>query len=160
VQTKRTYTYGTHAAKVAVDPRTGKVKILDYIAVEDIGRAINPLLAHGQAIGGVVQALGGIFLEHLVYDKNGQLLTGSFADYKLPTASDFPHIRCVCLEAAPSPSNPLGAKGAGEGSIVPVAAAITNAVSSALARYRVQICELPLTLPRVWQLTQNETARS
>jgi aerobic carbon-monoxide dehydrogenase large subunit len=151
-QTKRTYTYGTHAAIVAVDPGTGKVRLLDYVAVEDIGRAINPLLAHGQAVGGVVQGLGGVFLEHLIYDTSGQALTGSFADYLMPTAPDFPTIRCFCLEEAPSPSNPLGAKGAGEGAVIPVGAVIANAVSAALAPLRVQVRDLPLTAPRVWAL--------
>jgi carbon-monoxide dehydrogenase large subunit len=153
-QTKRTYTYGTHAARVAVDPWTGKVRLLDYVAVEDIGRAINPLLAHGQAVGAIVQGLGGVFLEHLIYDASGQLLTGSFADYLLPTAQDFPIVRCFCLEEAPSPSNPLGAKGAGEGAIIPVGAVIANAVSAALAPFGAQVRELPLTAPHVWTLVR------
>src|SRR5262249_621797 len=147
--------YGTHAARVAVDPGTGKVRLLDYVAVEDIGRAINPLLAHGQAIGAIVQGLGGVFLEHLIYDASGQILTGSFADYLLPTAQDFPIVRCFCLEEAPSPSNPLGAKGAGEGAIIPVGAVIANAVSAALAPFGAQVRELPLTAPRVWTLVSN-----
>src|SRR6476619_628341 len=109
---KRTYSYGAHAAHVAVDPKTGRVELLDYVAVEDVGRIINPLTLHGQVIGSIVQGLGGAFLEHFVYDQDGQLLTGSFADYLLPTASDFPRIRAVALEERPSPTNPLGAKGA------------------------------------------------
>lgn len=151
-QTRRTYSYGSHAAHVAVDPRTGRVKVLDYVAVEDVGRMINPLLVHGQAIGAVVQGLGGVFLDEFVYDRDGQLLNASLADYLLPTASDFPRIRCVSLELAPSPSNPLGAKGAGEGGIVAVAAAIGNAVAAALAGFGVEIRELPLTPPRLWRL--------
>ena len=87
---KRTYSYGAHAAHVAVDPKTGHVELLDYVAVEDVGRIINPLTLHGQCVGAIVQGLGGAFLEHLIYDEDGQLLTGSFADYLLPTASDFP----------------------------------------------------------------------
>lgn len=150
LQDKRTYTYGTHAARVAVDPRTGRVKLLDYVAVEDIGKIMNPLLAHGQAVGSVVQGLGGVFLERLAYDESGQLLTGSLADYMMPTATDFPVIRCISLENAPSPSNPLGAKGAGEGGVVPVAGAVANAVSAALRPLAVEIRELPLTPPRVW----------
>ncbi|HXS39528.1 MAG TPA: molybdopterin cofactor-binding domain-containing protein, partial [Stellaceae bacterium] len=129
---KRTYSYGAHAAHVAVDPRTGLVELLDYVAVEDVGRIINPLTLHGQAVGAIVQGLGGTFLEHFVYDQDGQLLTGSFADYLLPTASDFPRIRAVALEAKPSPTNPLGAKGAGEGGIIPVGGVIANAVAAAL----------------------------
>ena len=87
------FSYGTHAAHVAVDPRTGRVKLIDFIAIEDIGRVLNPLIAHGQALGAIVQGLGGTFMEHLRYDEDGQLLTASLADYLLPTAADFPAIR-------------------------------------------------------------------
>jgi carbon-monoxide dehydrogenase large subunit len=153
--TKRTYTSGAHAAYVAVDPRTGRVKLLDYVAVEDVGRMVNPLLVHGQAIGALVQGLGGAFLDEFIYGRDGQLLNASFADYLLPTADDFPNIRSVSLEIAPSATNPLGAKGAGEGGIVPVAAAIGNAVSAALAGLGVQVRELPLSPPRVWRLIED-----
>jgi carbon-monoxide dehydrogenase large subunit len=149
---KRTYSYGAHAAHVAVDPKTGHVELIDYVAVEDVGRIINPLTLHGQAIGAIVQGLGGAFLEHFVYDEDGQLLTGSFADYLLPTASDFPNIRTVALEEKPSPNNPLGAKGAGEGGIIPVAGVIANAVAAALRSLGVEPRELPLSPPRVWAL--------
>jgi aerobic carbon-monoxide dehydrogenase large subunit len=155
---KRTYSYGAHAAHVAVDAKTGHVELLDYVAVEDVGRIINPLTLHGQCVGAIVQGLGGAFLEHFVYDENGQLLTGSFADYLLPTASDFPHIRAVALEDKPSPTNPLGAKGAGEGGTIPVGGVIANAVAAALGSLGVQPRELPLSPSRVWELI--ETARS
>jgi carbon-monoxide dehydrogenase large subunit len=156
---KRTYGYGAHAAEVAVDPKTGHVEVLDYVAVEDVGRIINPLTLHGQTIGAIVQGLGGVFLEHFVYDADGQLLTGSFADYLLPTASDFPNIHAVALEECPSPNNPLGAKGAGEGGIIPVAGVIANAVAAALGSLGVQPRELPLSPPRVWQLISERTNR-
>jgi aerobic carbon-monoxide dehydrogenase large subunit len=149
---RRTYSYGAHAAHVAVDPKTGRVELLDYVAVEDVGRIINPLTLHGQAVGAIVQGLGGAFLEHFVYDQDGQLLTGSLADYLLPTASDFPNIRAVALEDKPSPTNPLGAKGAGEGGIIPVGGVIANAVAAALASLGVEPRELPLSPPRVWEL--------
>jgi len=149
---KRTYSYGAHAADVAVDPKTGRVELLDYVAVEDVGRIINPLTLHGQAVGAIVQGLGGAFLEHFVYDQDGQLLTGSFADYLLPTASDFPRIRAVALEERPSPTNPLGAKGAGEGGIIPVGGVIANAVAAALGPPRVEPRDLPPSPPRVWEL--------
>lgn len=155
----RTYSYGTHAAHVTVDPRTGAVKILDYIAVEDVGRAINPAIVHGQAIGAIVQGLGGVFLDHLIYDDQGQLLNASLADYLVPTASDFPVLRAVTLELRPSPSNPLGAKGAGEGGIVAVAAATANAVAAALAPLHVEIHHLPLTPPRLWRLIKDARER-
>jgi aerobic carbon-monoxide dehydrogenase large subunit len=148
----RTYSYGAHAAHVAVDPKTGHVELLDYVAVEDVGRIINPATLHGQAVGAIVQGLGGAFLEHFIYDAEGQLLTGSFADYLLPTASDFPRIRAVALEERPSPTNPLGAKGAGEGGIIPVAGVVANAVADALSSFSAQPRELPLSPPRVWAL--------
>jgi len=151
---KYTWAYGTQAAHVAVDPDTGHVKVLDYMSVEDVGRMINPATLHGQAIGSIVQGLGGTFLEHLVYDENGQLLTGSFADYLLPTASDFPKVRSVTVELKPSPNNPLGAKGAGEGGIIPVGGIIANAVADALRHLNVQPMELPLSPPRIWALVE------
>jgi aerobic carbon-monoxide dehydrogenase large subunit len=152
---KRTYSYGAHAAYVAVDPKTGHVELIDYVAVEDVGRIVNPLTLHGQCVGAVVQGLGGAFLEHFIYDEDGQLLTGSFADYLMPTASDFPQIRAVALEDKPSPLNPLGAKGAGEGGIIPVGGVVANAVAAALSSLGVQPRELPLSPPQVWQLIQD-----
>src|SRR3981081_2649602 len=92
---KRTYSYGAHAAHVAVDPKTGQIDVLDYVAVEDVGRIINPLTLHGQAVGAIVQGLGGALLEHFVYDEDGQLLTGSFADYLITNTGEFPRER-VC----------------------------------------------------------------
>jgi aerobic carbon-monoxide dehydrogenase large subunit len=154
---KRTYSYGAHAAHVTVDPKTGHVALIDYVAVEDVGRIINPLTLHGQAIGAVVQGLGGALMEQFLYDTDGHMLTGSLADYLLPTASDFLAIRAVALEAKPSPHNPLGAKGAGEGGIIPVGGVIANAVAAALASLGVQPRELPLSPPRVWQLIQDAT---
>jgi aerobic carbon-monoxide dehydrogenase large subunit len=155
---KRTYSYGAHAAHVAVDPKTGHVELLDYVAVEDAGRIINPLTLHGQVVGAIVQGLGGAFLEHFVYDQEGQLLTGSFADYLMPTASDFPHIRAIALEEKPSPNNPLGAKGAGEGGIIPVGGVIANAVAAALGSLGVEPRELPLSPSRLWELIQARIA--
>jgi carbon-monoxide dehydrogenase large subunit len=151
---KRTYSYGAHAAYVAVDPRTGQVELIDYVAVEDVGRIVNPLTLHGQCVGAVVQGLGGTLLEHFIYDENGQFLTGSLADYLLPTASDFPNIRAVALEEKPSPINPMGFKGAGEGGIIPVGGVVANAVAAALGSLGVKLYELPLSPPRVWQLIQ------
>jgi carbon-monoxide dehydrogenase large subunit len=146
---RRTYAYGAHAAHVAVDPATGQVEVLDYVAVGDVGRIVNPMTLHGQVAGAIVQGLGGALLEHLVYDEAGQLLTGSLADYALPTAADCPNIRVFDLEQYPSPNNPLGAKGAGEGGVVPVAAVIASAVASAIG---IQPKALPLSATRVWEL--------
>jgi len=152
---QRTYSYGAHAAHVAVDARTGHVEVLDYLAVEDVGRIINPHTLHGQTVGAVVQGLGGVFLEQFVYDDQGQLLTGSLADYLLPTADGFPHVRAIALENHPSPHNPLGAKGAGEGGIIPVGGVIANAVSAALSSFGVQVYALPLSPSRLWHLTES-----
>jgi carbon-monoxide dehydrogenase large subunit len=126
-----TYAYGAAAAHVAVDAGTGHVQLL-----------------------AVVQGLGGAFLEHLQYDENGQFLSASLADYLMPTATDFPNIRAIVLEDSPSPNNPLGAKGAGEGGIVPVGGVVANAVAAALAPLGVEPRELPLSPPAIWRLVQ------
>jgi aerobic carbon-monoxide dehydrogenase large subunit len=152
---KHTWAYGAHAAHVAVDPKTGSVALIDYVAVENCGRMINPLTLKGQLVGAVVQGLGGAFMEHLAYDENGQLLTGSLADYLIPTASDFPKIRGFVMESHPSPINPLGAKGAGEGGIISVGGVIANAVADALTCLGVEPRDLPLSPSRVWQLVQD-----
>jgi carbon-monoxide dehydrogenase large subunit len=152
--TRRTYSYGAHAAHVAVDPRTGQVDVLEYVAVEDVGRILNPNTLHGQTVGAIVQGLGGSLLEQLVYDEQGQLLTASLASYLLPNATDYPNIRALSLEQYPSPLNPLGAKGGAEGGIIPVGGVVANAVACALASLGVQPLELPLSPPRVWQLIE------
>jgi carbon-monoxide dehydrogenase large subunit len=156
---KRTYSYGAHAAHVAVDAKTGQVEVIDYVAVEDVGRIINPVTLHGQTVGAIVQGLGGALMEHLIYDEDGQLLTGSLADYLMPTASDFSCIRAVALEDKPCPNNPLGAKGAGEGGIIPVGGVIANAVADALSGFGVNPRELPLSPPHVWQLIESARKR-
>jgi len=140
-----TYSYGTHAAHVAVDAETGLIEILRYVVAEDVGRCINPLLTHGQSVGGAAQGIGGTILEELVYDSGGQLLAGTFMDYLLPTSRDIPPIDSIILEEAPSPLNPLGAKGAGEGAILATGATLANAVSDALADFGVNVTELPLS---------------
>jgi carbon-monoxide dehydrogenase large subunit len=110
--------------------------------------------------GGVVDGLGGAFLENLVYDEQGQFLTGSLADYLVPTASDFPNLRAVVLESNPSPINPLGAKGAGEGGIIPVGGVIANAVANALRPLGVEPRELPLSPSRIWHLARDARRRT
>jgi len=152
---KHTYTYGTHVAHVAVDVETGHIEIVDYVSVEDAGRIINPLTLHGQAIGSIVQGLGGTLLEHFVYDDDGQMLSGSLADYLVPLATDFPNIRSSSIELRPSPNHPLGAKGAGEGGTIPVGGVVANAVAAALHDFGVEPMELPLSPDRIWRLIQN-----
>ena len=150
--TIRTYSYGAHACHVAVDARTGEVEILDYVAIEDVGRAINPHIVHGQAIGALVQGLGGVFLDQVIYDADAQILNASLADYLVPVASDFPNVRAITLELRRSKTNPLGAKGAGEGGMVAVAATAANAVAAALASLGVEVRELPLSPAHLWKL--------
>ena len=152
---RHTYSYGAHAVHIAVDPKLGRIKIIDYVVVQDVGRAVNPLTLRGQVIGSLVQGLGGACLEHLQYDEQGQFLTGSLADYLLPTATDFPNLRCVVLEDHPSPINPLGAKGAGEGGIIAAGGAMANAVANALSSFGAEPRELPLTPSRIWELVQS-----
>lgn len=158
---QKPYGYGTHAAHVAVDARTGHVEVVEYVAVEDVGKMINPLLVHGQKIGAIVQGLGGVFLEQLSYDENAQFLTGSLADYLLPTSTDYPNIRAVSLDLTRTERNPMGVKGVGEDAIAPVAAVIGNAVADALSSFGIQPTRLPLTPCAIWQLiaqsTENET---
>ena len=117
--------------------------------IEEIGRALNPRLVWDQAVGGLVQGLGGALLDHLVYDDDGQLLTASFADYLLPTSAEVPEITAIALEDFPSKVNPMGFKGAGEGGIVAVAAAVGNAVAQALSTYGIKITRLPLSPDRL-----------
>ena len=140
-----TYSYGSHAAHVAVDPETGKLEVLRYVVVEDVGRCLNPLTMHGQSVGGAAQGIGGTMLEELVYDDGGQLLSGTLMDYLLPTSTDIPTIETVITEDAPSQLNPLGVKGAGEGAILATGAALGNAVVNALAPFGVQVSRLPLS---------------
>ncbi len=154
------FSYGTHAAHVAVDIAIGHVELLDYVAVEDVGRMINPLMVHGQKIGAIVQGLGGVFLEHLAYDAQAQLLTGSLADYLLPTSTDFPRIRAITLGLSRTTRNPLGVKGVGEDGISPVAGVLGNAIADALSSFRVEPHQLPITPPALWKLIQKSSANA
>jgi len=156
--TTRTYSYGAHACHVAVDPRTGHVEIIDYVAIEDVGVAVNPHIVHGQAIGALVQGLGGVFLDQLVYDHDGQLLNASLADYLVPLASDYSNVRAITMELRRSKTNPLGAKGAGEGGMVAVAATAANAVAAALVPLEIEVRELPLSPANVWRLLNGSRA--
>ena len=138
-----TWASGAHAATVEVDRETGTVTVLGYHVVHDAGREINPRLVEGQAQGGVVQGIGAALSEGIVYDETGQLLTGSLMEYGLPTADAVPSID-VSGRDSPSPLNPLGLKGTGEGSAGPPPAAIANAVADALALEGVEVNEVPV----------------
>ncbi|MBV9282699.1 MAG: xanthine dehydrogenase family protein molybdopterin-binding subunit [Chloroflexi bacterium] len=138
-----TFASGNHAAIVEVDPETGIVTILKYVAVHDCGRVINPLIVEGQVHGGVAQGIGGSFYERLVYDGDGQPLSTTFMDFLIPTAMEVPEIECVHVET-PSPLNPLGIKGAGEAGVIPVAALMAQALEDALSPWGVRVREMPL----------------
>jgi len=139
--------YTVHIAKVAVDPETGEVHVLDYVAIQDVGFAVNPAEVEGQIYGGVMQGIGWALLEGIVYDENGQLLTSTFMDYALPHIQDAPHITTVLVEV-PSALGPFGAKGVGEPPVVPVGAAIANAVYNAVG---VHVTQLPITSERLYE---------
>jgi aerobic carbon-monoxide dehydrogenase large subunit len=140
---------GVHAAVVEVDPDTGCIEILDYVAVDDIGTVINPLLAEGQLLGGIVQGLGQALTEEVRYGADGALLTRSLVEYGLPRASLLPRIRVEFL-CTPTPSNPLGAKGVGEAGAVAAPPVMVSAVCDALAHLGVKHLDMPMTPPRVW----------
>lgn len=143
-----TYCNGTHIAQVAVDIASGQVAITRYVVVHDCGRMVNPRLVAGQVHGGVVHGIGQALYEWMRYDDDGQPLTAQYADYLLPTAPAVPPLEIHHMES-PSPLNPLGAKGAGEGGTIPAAAAIAAAVEDALAPFGARFTELPITPERV-----------
>jgi aerobic carbon-monoxide dehydrogenase large subunit len=141
------FSSGAHAATVAIDPETGRVEVLRLAAVDDAGRIVNPLLAEGQVIGGAVQGLGAALSEEMVHDPDGQPRTASFVDYGIPTAADVPAVATAFVES-PSPLNPLGAKGIGEGGAIGAPAAVASAVADALGGAEL---DPPFTPERVWR---------
>jgi carbon-monoxide dehydrogenase large subunit len=145
------YSNGTHVAEVEVEIETGAVKIVRYTVAHDCGRVINPMVVDGQVVGGVAHGVGNALFERMVYDDNAQPVSTNFGEYLLPLATDVPHIELVHLET-PSPLNPLGMKGAGEGGTIPAIAAIISAVESALAPFGVTIAEAPITPQRIVEL--------
>jgi aerobic carbon-monoxide dehydrogenase large subunit len=131
-QSHMVYPYGVHIAVVRVDRDTGAVAVERYFVAYDIGKAVNPMLVEGQIAGGVAQGLGGALFEEFIYDARGEPLCVTFADYLMPTAREIPPIETLISEDAPSPLNPLGLKGAGEGGANPVGAVIAAAIDNAL----------------------------
>jgi CO/xanthine dehydrogenase Mo-binding subunit len=147
---KMTYPYGTHVAVVEVDPDTGLVTLLEYAIAYDIGRAVNPMIVDGQLVGALAQGIGGALFEELVYDAQGQLLTTTLMDYMIPTAMEMPaSTRVRILEETPTPLNPLGVKGVGEGGSSGCGGAIANAVADALSPLGISITALPLSPDRL-----------
>ncbi|WP_043277962.1 xanthine dehydrogenase family protein molybdopterin-binding subunit [Burkholderia sp. A1] len=145
-----TYCNGTAVVELEVDRDTGHIQILNYVMAHDSGKLINPLLVDGQVIGSVAHGIGNATLEWMQYDENAQPTTTNFGEYLLPMATDVPNIDIVHLET-PSPLNPLGVKGAGEGGTIPAAAAIVSAIEDALSEYGVEFTEAPLVPQRVFQ---------
>jgi carbon-monoxide dehydrogenase large subunit len=148
-----TWSYAAHVAIVEVDPETGRVRIDDYAVAHDCGNVVNPMLVEGQIMGGAVQGLGGILCEAIAYDANGQLLSGSLMDYAMPIAADMPAMKIVHLHS-PSPLNPLGVKGVGEGGAVAPPAAIANAVCDALAMLNLEINATPVRPEQIAKLAR------
>jgi carbon-monoxide dehydrogenase large subunit/6-hydroxypseudooxynicotine dehydrogenase subunit gamma len=146
-----TFPYGIHLAQVRVDRETGDVKVERYLMMYDVGRAVNPMLVKGQLTGGFVQGLGGALLEEFAYDEHAQPLSTTFADYLIPTTQEVPNVDVVATEDAPSPFNPLGIKGAGEGGSNAVGAAIASAVNDALG-HTASITRVPIHPLTVWRL--------
>jgi CO/xanthine dehydrogenase Mo-binding subunit len=138
--------FTAHMAKVAVDPDTGEVHVLDYVAAQDVGFGINPAEVEGQMHGGIAQGIGWALLEEFAYDENGQLLTSTLMDYALPHSQDVPNITTILVEV-PSALGPFGSKGVGEPPVVPVGAAIANAIQDAVG---VRMTQLPMTPERVF----------
>jgi carbon-monoxide dehydrogenase large subunit len=145
-----TFPFGTHISIVEVDKDTGRVDLLRYIAVDDCGNQINPLIVEGQIHGGIVQGLAQALYESAVYDENGQLLSGTLMDYAVPTAAMAPHIE-LDHTVTPSPVNSLGVKGAGEAGTIASAQAVMNAVIDALSPFGVKHMQMPATAERVWK---------
>ena len=145
------YPYGAHVCEVEVDPETGMVALVNYAAVDDVGRAVNPLIIHGQIHGGIAQGAGQALLEHCAYDpQSGQMLAASFMDYAMPRASDLPFYATE-LSEVPSSTHPLGIRPAGEGGTVPALAVVINAIVDALSVFGVRHVEMPATPERVWR---------
>jgi carbon-monoxide dehydrogenase large subunit/6-hydroxypseudooxynicotine dehydrogenase subunit gamma len=145
---RMTCPYGVHAAVVDVDTQTGQVRVLRYLVAYEVGRAINPMLVEGQLRGGVAQGIGGALCEEFSYDGDGQLQAITFIEYRMSTAAEIPPVDVLLAQDAPSPGNPLGVIGAGEGGVNAVGAAVANAVRDALGLAG-GVGQLPLTPARV-----------
>jgi carbon-monoxide dehydrogenase large subunit len=147
------FPFGTHVAVVEVSDKTGKVRLLRYVAVDDVGRVINPMIVDGMVHGGIAHGIGQALFEHGVYDSGGQLQTGSMMDYALPKADDLVSYE-TDRTVTPSPVNPMGIKGAGETGTIASTAAVANAVMDALSPFGITHIDMPLTPARIWAAIQ------
>ena len=152
-----TFPFGAHVCVVEIDPETGEVKFVKYVAVDDCGKVINPMIVEGQVQGGIAQGVGQALYEETVYDENGQLLTGSLMDYVLPKAAQVPQYLCD-RTVTPTDVNPLGAKGVGEAGIIGSTPAVVNAVLDALAPYGVRNLDMPLKPEKIWKILRSSRA--
>lgn len=150
-----TFPFGTHVCVVEIDRETGEYEIIKYVAVDDCGKVINPMLVDGQIQGGIVQGLGQAMLEEAVYDESGQLVTGEFMDYAMPRAHNFPRFELDRTET-PTDVNPLGVKGVGEAGTIGSTPALVNAVVDALAHWGVRNIDMPLRPEKIWKLIPRE----
>ncbi len=144
-----TFPNSCHLAQVEIDRETGEVRVTKYVAVDDVGNVINPMIVEGQIVGGIVQGIGQALVEHAIYDESGQLLSGSMMDYAVPKATLFPHFEVGRTET-PSPHNPLGVKGAGEMGTIAATVAVSNAVINALQPLGITHLDMPFTAPKLW----------
>jgi carbon-monoxide dehydrogenase large subunit len=152
------YPYGAQVCEVEIDPDTGRVDVVAVFAVDDVGRAINPLILHGQTQGGVVQGQGQALMEQAYYDPDsGQMLAGSLMDYAMPRGDNFPLINSEIMEV-PTPTNKLGVRGGGEGGTTPALAVVVSAITDALSQYGVAHVEMPATAERVWRAIHRPTS--
>jgi carbon-monoxide dehydrogenase large subunit len=152
------YPNGCQVCEVEVDPETGAVRIDRFVAVDDLGMIINPMICEGQIHGGIAQGVGQALFEGIVYDtQSGQLLTGSFLDYSMPRAADFPPIVSAMVEI-PATTNPLGIKGIGEAGAIAAPPTVVNAVLDALRARGVEHLDMPLTPARIWQAARDGAA--
>lgn len=148
-----TWPFGTHICMVEIDADTGDTKVLRYVAVDDVGNVINPMIVEGMFHGGVAQGIGQALMEEAIYDDNGQLLTGSMLDYAIPKAENLPSFE-MDRTVTPSPANPMGVKGAGEAGTIAAAPAVINAVVDALSPFGVRHIDMPAKSEKVWKLMQ------
>jgi aerobic carbon-monoxide dehydrogenase large subunit len=158
-QGEATYPFGAHVAVVEVDTETGRVELVRHVAVDDCGRILNPLLVAGQQHGGIAQGVAQALYEGVVYDEDGNPLTGNLMDYAMPSAAELPSFEASNTET-PTPLNPLGAKGIGESGTIGSTPAVQNAVVDALSAFGVRHLDMPLTAERVWRAIRDARAAS
>jgi carbon-monoxide dehydrogenase large subunit len=149
-----TFPFGAHVCVVEIDTSTGEVEIIRYVAVDDCGRVINPMMVEGQVHGGIAQGIGQALYEQVVYDEAGQLVSGSLMDYVIPKAEQLPEYHCQKMET-PTKANPLGVKGVGEAGTIGATPAVVNAVLDALEPFGVRNLDMPLKPEKIWKVLRS-----